>query len=65
MFPVHLITLFEETGFPVEELEEPVPEPEVVVEKVVTEPEIPDIYKFLTIINIILWILYFMGAFDD
>ena len=64
MFPLQLLNIADEVGLPVEELDTE-PEPEVTISEVVTEPEIPDIYKFLTILNIILWILYFLGAFDD
>lgn len=40
-------------------------EPAQVIE--VTAEETPEmsIYDFLAIVNIILWLLYFIGAFDD
>lgn len=37
------------------------------VQAAVTAKETPEmsIYDFLAIVNIILWLLYFIGAFDD
>ncbi len=44
---------------------EPDPVREIIIREVVTETEPDKWVKWLTVINIILWILFFMGAFDD
>ena len=55
----------------VEDLPEPEPktveavEPVQVMEVTAEETHVMSIYDFLAIVNIILWLLYFIGAFDD
>lgn len=45
----------------------PEPEPirEIIIRETVTETEPDSWVKWLTVLNIILWILFFLGAFDD
>lgn len=42
---------------------EPEPVHEIIIQEVVTEQD--SWMKWATVLNIILWILFFMGAFDD
>lgn len=42
---------------------EPEPVHEIIIREVVTEQD--SWMKWATVLNIILWILFFMGAFDD
>ena len=54
----------------VEDLSEPIRaveevEPVQVMEVMAEETPVMSIYDFLAIVNIILWLLYFIGAFDD
>ena len=57
--------LVEDLSEPIKAVEEVEPEPTQVMEVMAEETPVMSIYDFLAIVNIILWLLYFIGAFDD